>query len=125
MDRIALALTCACCALAVHAATPSGATVYLDDQATWDALKREQPQRYEKILEIIRIAEAEPCETAPAVIKTKLAVKAKCQAMIVYTSYPAKTWLQFTLEDTSYALFVAQPKLSRGELIPAPLKPSR
>ena len=119
MIRIAPALFCACSALAVHAATPPRETVYLGDNATWEALKRDRPQRYEKILEIMKIAEAEPCITVPAVIKAKLAVKAKCQAMIVYTSYPAKTWLQFTLEDTDYALFVAQPKLSSGKLVPA------
>ena len=125
MARIALDLICAGCALAAHAVTPSRPTVFLDDRAAWDALERDQPRRYEKILEIMKIAEAEPCETAPAVIKTRLAVKAKCQAMIIYTSYPAKTWLEVTLEDTNYALFVAQPKLSAGKLIPGPFRPSR
>jgi hypothetical protein len=119
MARIALALISTCCALAATAASPPRATVYLGDSAAWEALQRDQPRRYEKILEIVKIAEAEPCETAPAVIKTQLDVKARCQAMIVYTSYPAKTWLQFTLEDTNYALFVAQPRLSAGNLVPA------
>ena len=118
MARIALALISACCALATHASPPR-TTIYLDDSATWEGIRRDQPQRYEKILEIIRIAEVEPCDTVPGVIKTRLAVNAKCQAMIVYTSYPAKTWLQFTLEDTDYALFVAQPRLSSGTLVPA------
>jgi hypothetical protein len=119
MARIAPALIFACCAFASHAATPSRPTVYLDDRAAWEALERDQPQRYQKILDIVKIAEAEPCETAPAVIQTKHGVKARCQAMIVYTSLPAKTWLQFTLEETTYALFVTQPKLSTGNLVPA------
>jgi hypothetical protein len=118
MARIVFALICACCAWSVHA-TPPRQTVYLDDSATWEALKREQPRRYEKILEVVKVAEAEPCETAPAIIKTKLDVNAKCRAMVLFTSYPAKTRLLFTVEDTDYAVFVVQAKLSAGKLIPA------
>lgn len=118
MARIALATACACAAVMVQAAPPQP-TVYLDDRATWDALQREQPRRYEKILEIMKIAEAEPCETAPTMLKTKLDVKAKCAAMVLYTSLPAKTRLEFTLEDTHYAVYIAQERISYGKVFPA------
>jgi len=118
MARIAFAMACASATLVVQAAPPLP-TVYLDDRATWDALEREQPQRYAKILEIMKIAEAEPCDTAATMLKTKLDVKAKCEAMVLYTSLPAKTRLQFTLEDTNYAVFVAQERISYGRVFPA------
>jgi len=116
MVRIALALISSCCALSALATPP---TVYLDDSAAWDAVKREHPQRYAKILEVMKIAQAEPCMTAPAVIRTKLEVNARCEAMVIYTSLPAKTRLRFTLDDTDYAVYVVQEKLSRGGLVPA------
>jgi len=100
MARIALAMTCTAVALGVHAAPPVP-TVYLDAPATWDALEREHPQRYAKILEVMKVAQVEPCETALKILKTKLDVDAKCQGMTIYTSLPAKTLLNFTVEDTN------------------------
>lgn len=119
MARIAVATACTLLALIAHAAPPQPPTVYLDDRATWEALQREQPRRYEKILEIMKIAEAEPCETAQTLLKTRLDVKAKCAAMVLYTSLPAKTRLQFTLDDTNYAVYVAQERISHGRVFPA------
>lgn len=99
--------------------TPPRNTVYLDDSKVYEAIRARDPARYEKILGVLRVAQVEPCETVPQILKTRYDVKASCQAYQVYTSFPAKTLLNFTVEDTDYVAFVVQPKLSGGKLIPA------
>ena len=98
---------------------PPRHTVYLDDSKVYDAIRAQDPARYEKILGVLRVAEVEPCETVPQIVQTQLNLKASCHAYQVYTSFPAKTLLSFTVEDTDYVAFVVQPKLSGGKLIPA------
>ena len=102
-----------------HKYTPPRNTVYLDDSKVYEAIRARDPARYEKILGVLRVAEAEPCETVPKILKTQYDVNASCRAYQVYTSFPAKTLLNFTVEDTNYVAFVVQPKLSGGKLIPA------
>ena len=99
--------------------TPQRDTVYLDDSRVYEAIRARDPARYEKILGVLQVAQAEPCETVPQIVKTQYDVKASCQAYQVYTSFPAKTLLSFTVEDTNYVAFVVQSKLSGGKLIPA------
>jgi hypothetical protein len=99
--------------------SPPRNTVYLDDSKVYDAIREKDPARYEKIIGVLRVAQAEPCETLPKILKTQYEVNASCAAYQVYTSYPAKTLLNFTVEDTNYVAFVVQPKLSGGKLIPA------
>jgi hypothetical protein len=85
----------------------------------YEAIRAQDPARYEKILGILRVAQVEPCQTLPQILRTQYRVNASCHAYQVYTSFPAKTLLNFTVEDTDYVAFVVQPKLSGGELIPA------
>ena len=99
--------------------SPARNTVYLDDSKVYEAIREKDPARYEKIVGVLRVAQAEPCETLPKILKTQYEVSASCQAYQVYTSYPAKTLLNFTVEDTNYVAFVVQPRLSGGKLIPA------
>jgi len=99
--------------------TPPRNTVYLDDSKVYEAIRARDPARYEMILGVLRVAQAEPCETVPQILKTQYDVKASCHAYQVYTSFPAKTLLSFTVEDTDYVAFVVQPKLSGGKLVPA------
>jgi len=99
--------------------TPPRNTVYLDDAKVYEAIRARDPARYEKILGVMHVAQAEPCETVPQILKTQYDVKGSCQAYQVYTSFPAKTLLSFTVEDTDYVAFVVQPKLSGGKLVPA------
>jgi len=110
-------------ALAAPAPTPARHAphdhVYLDDSATYEAIRQGDPRRYEKIVEVLRVAEVEPCQTLPQVLKTKLEVDARCHGYVVYTSFPAKTRLNFTIDDTDYTAYVVQKKLSAGKLIPA------
>lgn len=94
-------------------------TVYLDDSRVYEAIRARDPARYEKILGVLRVAQAEPCERVPQILKTQYNLNASCHAYQVYTSFPAKTLLSFTVEDTDYVAFVVQPKLSGGKLIPA------
>jgi hypothetical protein len=121
-----LAATAALPAFAVSAAiaatqahSPPRHTVYLDDAKVYEAIRAQDPARYEKILGILRVAQVEPCQTLPQILRTQYRVNASCHAYQVYTSFPAKTLLNFTVEDTDYVAFVVQPKLSGGELIPA------
>ena len=102
-----------------HQYTPPRSTVYLGDSKVYEAIRARDPARYEKILGVLRVAQAEPCETVPQILKTQYDIKSSCHAYQVYTSFPAKTLLNFTLEDTDYVAFVVQPKLSGGTLIPA------
>ena len=127
--RAILACLAAAAAFSAHAQTPATdappkytpprSTVYLDDSKVYEAIRARDPARYEKILGVLRVAEAEPCETVPQILKTQYDVNASCRAYQVYTSFPAKTLLNFTVEDTNYVAFVVQPKLSGGKLIPA------
>ena len=99
--------------------TPPRNTVYLDDSRVYEAIRARDPARYEKILGVLRVAQAEPCETVPRILRTQYDIKSSCHAYQVYTSFPAKTLLNFTVEDTDYVAFVVQPKLSGGTLVPA------
>ncbi|HZZ90998.1 MAG TPA: hypothetical protein VFE23_00445 [Usitatibacter sp.] len=94
-------------------------TIYLGDSSVYDAIREKDPVRYDKIIEVLRVAQVEPCESLPGVLKTKLDVEARCRGYQVYTSFPAKTRLRFTVEDTDYVAYVVQDKLSGGKLIPA------
>lgn len=113
--RAILACLVAAAALPALART----TVYLDDSSVYEAIRAKDPARYEKILGVLRVAQAEPCAMVPQILKTQYDVKGSCQGYQVYTSYPAKTRLSFTVGDTDYVAFVAQSKLSGGKLIPA------
>ena len=99
--------------------SPPRHTVYLDDSKVYDAIRAQDPARYEKILGIIEVAQVEPCQTLPQIVKTRYDANASCQAYQVYTSFPPKTLLHFAVEDTDYVAFVVQRKLDGGKLIPA------
>lgn len=99
--------------------SPPRHTVYLDDSSVYDAIRAKDPARYEKIIDVLKVAQLEPCESVPQILKTQYNIKSSCHAYQVYTSFPAKTRLHFTVEDTDYVAFVVQPKLSGGKLIPA------
>src|SRR3954469_6517503 len=94
-------------------------TVVLDDSSVFEAIRRNDPARYEKIQQVLRVAEVEPCESLPGLLKTRFDVNARCRGFMLYTSLPAKTLLNFTVEDTAYVAYVVQANLSSGKLIPA------
>jgi hypothetical protein len=102
-----------------HPYTQPRDTIYLDDSRVYDAIREKDPARYDKIIEVLRVAQVEPCESLPGLLKTKLDIHATCRGYQVYTSFPAKTRLSFTLENTNYVAYVVQDKLSAGKLIPA------
>jgi hypothetical protein len=112
--RLGLAVAAAALVSPLAFAEP---TIHLDNDRL-DAIRQSDPARYERIAEVLRVAEAQPCQTAPQVLKTKLDVDAKCQGYVVYTSLPPKTVLHFTLEGTDYDTFVVQPKLDGGAVVP-------
>jgi hypothetical protein len=99
--------------------------VFLGDSKVFDAIRAQDPARYDRIIDVLRVAQAEPCEDVPRVLKTQYRIDAKCQLYQVYTSFPAKTMLHFTIEDTNYTAYVVQKKLSAGKLVPADERSAR
>ncbi len=96
--------------------------VNLDKPGMLEAIEKQNPAHHRKILEILRVAQAEPCETLPRILKTQFdAASAECRSYQLLTSDPPKRHLAFTLADTVYVTNVVQYKL-RGKLTPAESK---
>jgi TPR repeat protein len=96
--------------------------VNLDKPGVLEAIEKADPASHRKIIEILRLAQAEPCETLPQILKTRFDVAgANCGAFQLLTSDPPKRHLSFTLADTTYVSHVVQYKL-RGKVIPAESK---
>lgn len=96
--------------------------IHLDKPGVLEAIERNNPAHHRKIVEILRLAQAEPCETLPQILKTRFDVaSANCGAYQLLTSDPPKRHLAFTLADTTYVTNVVQYKL-RGRVIPAESK---
>lgn len=92
-------------------------TINVSDAAAMDALERDRPEQYAKVIEILRIAGDVQCETLPQMLKTQFDVKAaRCSSALILTSYPAKRQVWFLLDDTAYAgnvvLYGVRAKLS-------------
>jgi hypothetical protein len=93
--------------------------VNLDKPGVLEAIEKRNPAHHRRIVEILRVAQAEPCETLPQILKTQFdAVGTKCSSYMLLTSDPPKRHLTFTLADTVYVTNVVQYKL-RGKLTPA------
>ena len=100
-------------------ASPPKHFVDLDRPGALDAIERDNPEHYRKIVEILRISQAEPCETLPMILKAQFdADITGCKTFLLMTSEPPKRHVSFTLGDTDYATNAVQTKLG-GHLIPA------
>jgi len=96
--------------------------VNLDKPGMLEAIEKQNPAHHRKIVEILRVAQAEPCETLPQILKTQFdAQSTNCRSFQLLTSDPPKRHLTFTLTDTVYVTNVIQYKL-RGKLTPAEAK---
>ena len=89
------------------AQTAASRSINIDRPGQLEALERENPGHYLKILQIREFASRMPCTDA---FRRTLAVKfeaadAKCTLQIA-TSYPAQRWFSFKLDATSYTTTV-------------------
>ena len=105
--------------LGIAQAAPALERINLDKPGALEAIEKEHPEHYRKIVEIIRVAQAEPCETLPQVLKTRFdAFDTVCKSYQLLTSDPPKRHLSFTLESTGYVTNAIQYNL-RGKVVPA------
>ena len=101
------------------ATSPIARTVDLGEPGALEALEQSNPERYRKVVQIMRIAGDVSCETLPQMLKVQHDVAAaRCSSALVLTSYPAKRHLWFQLEDTAYVANVVLHG-ARGKLYPA------
>ena len=85
------------------AQSASSRSINIDRPGQLEALERENPGHYLKILQIREFASRMPCTDE---FRRTLAVKfeaadAKCTLQIA-TSYPSQRWFSFTLDATNY-----------------------
>ena len=103
-----------------HAAEKAQQIVNLDSPGMLEAVEKENPEHYRKIVEIIRISQAETCETLPKILKTRLdVVDFECRSYLLLSSQPPKRHLSFTLDNIGYVTNAVQYKLANGKLVPA------
>jgi hypothetical protein len=94
-------------AFTAHTAHAGQLPIDLAGPGVLDRIQKENPARYGKILDIMRVAGEVSCETLPQVLKVSHDVsRANCQGSMILTSYPAKRHLAFTLDDTRYVVNV-------------------
>jgi hypothetical protein len=106
-------------AVSVRAESMAARTIDLDKPGAMDSIQKDDPERYGRIVEILRVSQVEPCETLPRVLKVRFAVASTtCHALQILTSYPPKRHLAFTLGDTGYVTNLVLTGLG-GKLVPA------
>ncbi len=101
-------------------ASPGGPRiVHLDRPGMLEAIQRENPAHYRKLVEALRIAGHHSCEMALQLYKVQSAVRdANCDRMQILTSLPPKRRVAFTLDDTRYLAVVTLRDLE-GRIVPA------
>jgi hypothetical protein len=94
--------------------------VDIGDTRALDAIRESNPGQYEKVMGILRTAQKGPsCETLPRLLKVQYgAHDVRCAGELIRTSYPAKRWLSFKLEETEFSGNVVLTG-SPGKLRPA------
>ncbi len=112
---VVMAVTCS----ALAATDPAKRIVNLDAPGALEAVERENPQHYAKIVEIIRVGQSEPCESLPKILKTRLDVPdAECKTQQVLTSHPPKRHMSFTIGEVGYTTNAIQHKIAGGRIVP-------
>ena len=85
---------------------PAGATRRVDigDHKALDAIQAANPAQYGKVMGILEAAGRVDCETLPQMLKVQYgASQVQCIGALIRTSYPAKRWLAFTLDDVDFS----------------------
>ncbi|HUP28651.1 MAG TPA: hypothetical protein VM122_00655 [Usitatibacter sp.] len=100
--------TAALPAVAQVAANSYSPGTRLDRPGALEALAATNPGHYQRAVEIIRAAQTMPCGLRlRALLAEYEAHDVRCSPALIFTSYPAKRDLAFTLDDTPYALRVS------------------
>ena len=97
--------------------SPPKAYVHLDRPGVLERIQAENPGHYARIVEVLRVAQMEPCETLPQVLKIHPEAsvsRVKCAAVLLLTSYPAKRHVSFALDDVQYSSNVVQYRTARA-----------
>ena len=79
--------------------------VDIGDSRALDTIRESNPAQYEQVMGILRTEEKGPsCETLPRMLKVQYgAHDVKCAGELIRTSYPAKRWLSFKLDETEFS----------------------
>src|SRR3954466_13457102 len=79
-------------------------TVDIGNTQELDAIQASNPALYEKLTGILQLAGNVSCETLPQMLEVQYdARRVQCSGALIRTSYPAKRWLAFKLEETAFA----------------------
>lgn len=98
--------TCVAALVLVVLSLQAGATRRVDigDHKALDAIQAENPAQHRKLMHILEAAGKVSCDTLPQMLKVQYgAADVKCQGALIRTSYPAKRWLSFTLDEIAFS----------------------
>ena len=86
----------------------------LDLPGAMEAVKKDQPDHYRRITEILKVASDLPCQEGEfgRVVEAKYEARDGRCSFAVMTSYPPKRRLSFTLGDTRYSTVVTMRETS-------------
>jgi hypothetical protein len=99
-------------------ASTTSRIVYLDGPASLARLKETDPAHYPRVQQILAAADV-LCAPGPATVHDAGRPSgARCEAMLLRTSYPPKRQISFTLDDTHYVALVVLTQ-DIPQLIPA------
>jgi hypothetical protein len=102
-----------------QASEPVARTIDLREAGAMEALAKNNPEHYRKVLEIIHVAEKVSCETLPQVLHARFnASDTTCRLYTLLTSFPPKRHLSFRLDDTFFVTNVTLQDAG-GQLDPA------
>jgi len=105
-------------ALIVAAPTLAQVTI---NATTLDALEQAKPDEFRKVSAIYRIASEDGCASAARTLKARFDVgDARCEPNLLMTSDPPKQRLTFTLEGTTYVIFVRTSRGMNKDLVRKP-----
>ena len=79
--------------------------VDIGDNEALEALRVENPVHYRKVMSALRDASADvSCETLPQMLKVQYGAQdVTCAVALIRTSYPAKRWIAFTLDEVAFS----------------------
>jgi hypothetical protein len=102
-----------------HAAERAKRTIDLDHTGALEILATDNPQHYQKVVEIIQVAREVSCQSLPEILQVRFdAASVHGTGQLILLSHPPKRRLSFQLDDTAYVTNVVLP--SGGEkLVPA------
>jgi hypothetical protein len=100
------------------AEVPWPRAVDLDEPGVLEALRRSDPNHYEKIRRILDGVLQRPGPEVPRWMQTTFDARDVSYVPIVLTSHPAKRRLSFALDATRYEVVVVLTNV-RGDIVPA------